>query len=78
MVNNAVNRLTGLALGTRVVVRYRIDGMLSDALGVLSSRDDLGCTITTRTSKVRIKYDDVHLAKTVPPPPVPRPRRITP
>lgn len=78
MVNTALDRLTQLPLGTRVVVRHRIDGMLSDALGVLSSRDELGCTVTTRTGTVVIKYDAVHLAKAVPPPPPPRPRRVAP
>lgn len=78
MVNNALERLTQLPLGTRVVVRHRIDGALSDALGELTSRDELGCTVTTRGALVHIAYRDVQLAKAVPPPPAPRPRRSNP
>ncbi|MGO2542199.1 MAG: putative acetyltransferase, partial [Specibacter sp.] len=70
--NSALDRLAQLPLGTRMVVRHRIDGGLTDALGDLTARDDQGCTISTRTGPVRIKYDDVQLAKAVPPPP---PRR---
>ncbi|MFC8303604.1 hypothetical protein ACFUCV_07930 [Specibacter sp. NPDC057265] len=74
--NIALDRLARLPLGTRVVVRHRIDGALSDALGELSSRDHFGCTITTRTGEVRIAFGDVQLAKAVPPPPAPRSRRL--
>lgn len=78
MVNNALDRLRNLPLGTRVVVRRRIDGMLSDALGELTARNDDGCTITTRSGAVTIPFADVQLAKAVPPPPAPRTRRVTP
>lgn len=74
--NTALDRLAGLPLGTRMVVRYRIGGGLTDALGELSARDEQGCTISTRSGPVAIKYDDVQLAKAVPPPPVPRVRRL--
>ncbi|WP_104111789.1 MULTISPECIES: ferrous iron transport protein A [unclassified Arthrobacter] len=74
--NTALTRLTQLPLGTRMVVRYRIDGGLSDALGDLTARDSFGCTITTRSGTVTIMYDDVQLAKAVPPPPAPRARRM--
>lgn len=74
--NTALSRLAQLPLGTRMVIRYRIDGGFSDALGDLTARDSLGCTITTRTGAVTIKYDDVQLAKAVPPPPAPRSRRV--
>ncbi|ALV47634.1 hypothetical protein MB46_12515 [Arthrobacter alpinus] len=57
-----------------MVVRYRIDGGLTDALGDLTDRDSLGCTITTRSGPVTIRFDDVQLAKPVPPPPVRRER----
>lgn len=76
MVNTALDRLATLPLGTRVVVRYRIDGGLTDALGLLSARDSLGCTITSRSGPVLIKYDDVTLAKPVPPPPARRERAV--
>lgn len=76
MVNTALARLAELPLGTRVVIRYRIDGGLTDALGDLAARDGLGCTIATRSGPVTIKYDDVQLAKPVPPPPARRERRV--
>lgn len=76
MVNTALDRLAGLPLGTRVVVRYRIGDGLTDALGELSARDSHGCTIATRSGSVTIAYDDVQLAKAVPPPPPPRARRL--
>jgi hypothetical protein len=74
VVNNALDRLAELPLGTRMVVRYRIDGGLTDALGDLTARDSRGCTITTRMGPVIIRYDDVTLAKPVPPPPARRER----
>ncbi len=61
-----------------MVVRYRIDGGLTDALGDLTARDSHGCTITTRLGPVTIMYDDVQLAKPVPPPPARRERRLQP
>ncbi|MDJ0317605.1 MULTISPECIES: hypothetical protein [Arthrobacter] len=73
--NSANERLAQLPLGTRMVVRYRIDGSLTDALGDLSDRDDHGVTITTRSGPLRIMFDDVQLAKSVPPPPPRRDRR---
>jgi hypothetical protein len=77
VVNSALDRLLQLPLGTRMVVRYRIDGGLSDALGELTARDRFGATISTRSGAVTIKFDDVQLAKAVPPPP-PRRERRTP
>ena len=58
--------------GTRVVVRYRIEGGLTDALGELVARTEDGCTIRTRRSDVVIPLSLVMAAKPVPPPP---PRR---
>mgnify|MGYP003110620916 FL=1 len=58
--------------GTRVVVRYRIAGGLTDALGELVARTEDGCTIRTRHSDVVIQLPLVVAAKQVPPPP---PRR---
>ena len=76
--NTALERLAQLPLGTRMVVRYRIGGSLPDALGELTARDSLSCTIATRSGSVTIMYDDVHLAKAVPPPPAPRRPRAGP
>jgi hypothetical protein len=65
--------LSGAALGTRVVVRYRIEGGFTDALGELVGRDDGQCTVRTRRSDVVIPLALVVAAKEVPPAP---PRRI--
>ncbi|MET4004476.1 MULTISPECIES: hypothetical protein [Arthrobacter] len=74
--NTALERLAQLPLGTRMVVRYRIEGGLTDALGELSSRDGLSATLLTRSGSVTINYHDVQLAKEVPPPPPRRSRRL--
>ena len=66
--------LARLEPGVRVVVRYRIDGGLTDALGVLSRVGPAGCTVTTRRGEVDIEYPLVTAAKTVPPPPERRTR----
>jgi hypothetical protein len=65
-----VKLLRELPLGTRVVVRYRIDGGFTDALGNLVARDDTTCTVDTRRGPVVVAFDAVSLAKPVPPPPV--------
>ena len=59
-----------------MVVRYRIDGGLTDALGELTERNSVSCAIATRAGIVIIKYDDVQLAKAVPPPPARRARQM--
>jgi hypothetical protein len=63
-----------MPLGTRVVVRYLIEGgqRASDALGVLVERDDTTVVVQTRRGPERIALADVLLSKPVPPPP---PRR---
>ncbi|MFK0005561.1 hypothetical protein ACIQTZ_00760 [Paenarthrobacter sp. NPDC090520] len=58
--------------GTRVVVRYRIEEGLTDALGYLVAVNGNSCTVRTRTSDVDIPLAMVIAAKQVPPPP---PRR---
>lgn len=58
--------------GTRIVVRYRIDGGLTDALGYLTGVDSNSCTVRTRTNDVEIPLELVVAAKEVPPPPPPR------
>jgi hypothetical protein len=65
-----VRLLRELPLGTRIVVRYRIEGGFSDALGDLVARDDVTCTVETRRGTVVVAFDAVTLAKAVPPPPV--------
>ncbi|QYF91550.1 hypothetical protein KY499_16350 [Arthrobacter sp. PAMC25284] len=68
--------LSGAPLGTRVVVRYRINEGLTDALGELLARTPGGCTIRTRRDDVVIPLALVVAAKEVPPAPQRRaPRR---
>jgi hypothetical protein len=68
--------LAGTAPGTRVVIRYRIEGGLTDALGDLISLSltDGQCTVRTRRADVVIPLALVVAAKEIPPPP---PRRGT-
>ena len=70
-----VEFLTGAALGTRVVVRTRIAGGYTDALGYLRSCDTTHCTVETKRGTVALALAEVVAAKEVPPPPPPRPRR---
>ena len=68
--------LSNAPLGIRVVVRYRIEGGLTDALGELVGRGDDACTVRTRRSDVVIPLGLVVAAKEVPPaPPRRNPRR---
>ncbi|WP_405219255.1 ferrous iron transport protein A [Agrococcus sp. Ld7] len=69
--------LRALPLGTRLVVRYRLHDEqhgATDALGDLIAVDAVSCTIATRRGEVAIAMGDIVAAKTVPPPPAPRPR----
>lgn len=68
--------LSAAPLGTRVVVRYRIEGGLTDALGELVDRADGVCTVRTRRSDVVIALPLVVAAKEVPPPPPRRAPRV--
>ena len=67
--SSARDFLPQVDIGTPVVVRYRIEGGLSDALGVLSSRTPTHCVIDTRRGLTTVDLADVVLAKQVPPPP---------
>jgi hypothetical protein len=64
--------LAAASPGTRVVVRYRIDGGFTDALGDLLECGVTDCTVRTRTADVLIRLDRVVAAKQVPPPPARR------
>jgi len=66
--------LSEAPLGARVVVRYRIAGGLTDALGELVAKADGGCTVRTRRADVEVPWHLVVAAKEVPPAPPPRPR----
>jgi hypothetical protein len=52
-----------------VVVRYRIEGGLTDALGDLVECNAGACTVHTRQADVVIHLSDVVAAKEVPPAP---------
>ncbi len=71
--------LASTPLGTRVVVRYRLDEGLTDALGDLVQRSADSCTIRTRRADVVVDLRLVTAAKQVPPaPPRRAPRRPEP
>ena len=65
----ALDFLSYVELGTRVVVRSRIEGGFTDALGVLRSRTSSDCVIDTKRGLTTVALSDVILAKKVPPPP---------
>lgn len=73
----AADVLPGVPLGTRVVVRYLIEGgdRATDALGELIARDATSLQIQTRRGVDQIAVTSVVAAKVVPPPPPPRHRR---
>jgi hypothetical protein len=74
----AADFLLGVKPGTRVVVRSRIGGGFTDALGVLRSRTQTQCVVETKRGLVMITLADVVAAKEVPPPPALRPPRRPP
>jgi hypothetical protein len=65
--------LLGVKPGARVVVRSRLGGGFTDALGILRSRTHTQCVVETKRGLVTITLADVIAAKEVPPPPAPRP-----
>lgn len=70
--------LPGIPEGTRVVVRYLIEGgdRATDALGTLISRNETHLVVDTRREgPVRVPITDVVAAKPVPPAPPPRRNR---
>lgn len=67
-----VTDLSAFALGTRVVVRSRIEGGFTDALGFLRQRDAQTCVIETKRGLIAVAVDDIVAAKEVPPAPEPR------
>ena len=70
--------LAAAGLGTRVVVRYRIEGGMTDALGELVACTDAECTVRTRQAAVVIPLFLVVAAKQVPPAPPRRAPRTAP
>ena len=74
--NAAARFVSSIELGTRLVVRKRIEGGFTDAVGYLRSVNKTECVVETRHGLVAILLADVVAAKEVPPPPLPRaPRR---
>ncbi|WP_104196027.1 ferrous iron transport protein A [Cryobacterium sp. M15] len=67
--------LADAPLGTRVVVRTRIPGGYTDALGFLRSRSAASVSVETKRGLVTLAMADVVAAKFVPPAPEQRPRR---
>ena len=66
------SRLRDAGVGRRAVVRYRIDGGLTDALGTITALDAAGCTVETRSGAVFIPWELVTAGKPVPDAPVRR------
>jgi len=67
--------LADAPLGTRVVVRTRIPGGYTDALGILQGRGAASVSVQTKRGLVTLELKDVVAAKEVPPAPEPRNRR---
>lgn len=70
-----VDFLRGAADGTRVVIRYELHGQpegATDAVGYVSGRNDTHIVVATVRGLTTIAFDDVVLAKEVPPPPAAR------
>ncbi|WP_336856540.1 hypothetical protein [Sinomonas albida] len=70
--NPAAAALASLAVGTRVVVRHRIDGGFTDALGELVGLTDAEATIRTRRGDAVVRLKAIVAAKPVPPAPARR------
>lgn len=71
-----VQFIISAAIGTRVVVRQRIPGGLTDALGYLRSVTDTECVVETRDGLKTVRLSSVVAAKEVPPAPLRRSRRV--
>jgi len=65
--------LRSLPAGTRVVVRHRVTGGYSDALGGLLRCTAEHCVVVTRRGEITVRLADVVAAKPVPPAPTRRP-----
>lgn len=72
---SGVELLRNATDGTRVVIRYRLHDQeegATDAVGYVSGRNDTHIVVATVRGLTTIAFDDVILAKEVPPPPAPR------
>jgi len=80
---DALRFVMSAPLGARVVIRSVVrtaDGTgrstrtgYRDALGYLRGRTEAECTVETKRGLTTVRFDDIVLAKAVPPPPRPRP-----
>lgn len=77
MPSTPADLLASLPLGTRVVVRTRIPGGFTDALGDLVAHDGATVTVRTRRGDAVVRLSDVTAAKPVPPAPERRGRSAT-
>lgn len=62
----------GATEGTRIVIRYRLhneENGATDAVGFVSAKNDSHIVLATVRGLTTIAFDDVILAKEVPPPP---------
>lgn len=69
---NQPDLTSALTVGMRVVLRHRIDGGFTDALGELTVSEPSTLTVQTRRGPVTVPRRDVVAAKEVPPAPVRR------
>ena len=69
---NPVEAFLALPLGTRVVIRYRLESGATDVLGELIDRTPTTCEVRTRTGDVTVVLANIVAAKQVPPPPARR------
>jgi hypothetical protein len=75
---DAIALILTAPLGTRLVVRYRLEEGATDALGYLRERTARTCTIETRRGDVAVTLAEVIAAKPVPEPPARRRARTLP
>ena len=71
-------RLSTIPLGSRVVIRSRVEGGYTDTLGYLLALGAQTCAIDTRRGLRTITLADVVAAKPVPEPPPRRAPRVPP
>ncbi|MEO7123279.1 MAG: hypothetical protein ABI400_09250 [Lacisediminihabitans sp.] len=76
--SDPVDLIRDSALGTRMTVRWRVEGGHTDAVGYLRERTDTECTVETRRGLVTIMLADVTATRAVPPPPPRRAPRFPP
>lgn len=77
MPSSPADLLRSLPLGTRVVVRSKVPGGFTDALGDLLACDGETVTVRTRRGTAVVRLGDVAAAKPVPPTPDRRARRAS-